>query len=565
MTGPKIKQESEAQFPTSEKGNRREGRSGWVPPPVGQYLFVPYEDRTQAKELGAYWDAKKEAWYVPQGADAAPFARWESPPLPKSEAEIQSEFAAFCEDLGLVIDGLPEMDGRWKGTTVTTSKSVNAKKGRYILERDVDGGAHGHVINNDTGTSEPWFFKGVMTSEQDRAQAQRLLEENRRQRDQQQLEEHRVVSRVCTVRWNRMGAVDSQHGYLVKKGVDAIGLRQEGDKLVTAIRDDKGTIWSLQFVDPEGNKLYVGGGVKNGNCHVLGDLDAGKTVLFGEGYATCASLHMATGLPVVEVFDASNIEPVLTTLAKRIEGKDKIICGDDDVLTHDHVVRTINTQATSEFAAPKLKLPAVDPVEVIIDGQRRTLSANPQCSIQLEFQLNQHGVQRIVGDISNAETGAKIKVQIVNVGREKAIAAAIKHGAKTAFPVFASLESRPSDFNDLHKREGVAAVRRQVGKVMMMERPVYPAIEQTSTEVARATLGEQAVVRPAMGNQQYVGPVVGKTNAHAVQDVGRSTAVAHQLDKLDRVPQVGQSARIVYSEGKGSVQAIQQSRDGIVR
>lgn len=565
MTEPRIKQGSAAEFPTSEKGARRDSRSGWQPPPVGQYLFVPYEERNQAKELGAFWDAQKAAWYVPKGADVAPFARWEAPPQPKGEVEIQSEFAVFCETHGLILDGLPEMDGKWHGTPVSTSRNTKAKKGRYIFERDADGGAHGYVINNDTGASESWQLKGEMLSEQDREQARVLLEENRRQREQQQQEERLAVSVACTERWNRLGPADDAHGYLVKKQVKGHGLRQEGDKLVTPIRDEKGTIWSLQFINPHGDKLYVSGGVKASNFHVLGDLDKGKTVLFAEGYATCASLHEATGLPVVEVFDASNIEPVVAALGARLRGKDKIICGDDDVLTHDRVVDTLNKQIASEFAASKLKLAAIEPSEVTIDGARRTLKANSDCSIQLNYQLSPEGVQRVVGEIANAETGQKIKVQIVNLGREKALAAGIKHDAKTVFPVFKSLEGRPTDFNDLQVREGMVSVRRQVGKAMMMERPERPAVERTSADVAKAAIGTQAVVRSAAANQQYVGPVVGKTSAHAVQDVGRSTAVAHQLDKLDKVPQVGQNARIVYANGKGSVQPVAHARDGIVR
>lgn len=565
MTEPQINQEKAVKFPTSEKGNRRAARSGWQPPPVGQYLFVPYEERNQASDMGAYWDPDKQSWYVALGADTAPFARWEQPPAPKSDIEIQSEFALYCESLGLVIEGLPEMDGEWQGVPVTTSRSTTAKKGRYIFERLPDGGARGYVMNLDTGDRESWYFKGEMVSEKDREQARALLEENRRQRDHQLQEERLAVSASCTERWNRLDPADDAHAYLVRKQVKSHGLRHEGNKLVTPICDEKGRIWSLQFITPQGDKLYEAGGVKASNFHTLGDLDKGKTVLFSEGYATCASLHEATGLPVIEVFDASNIEPVLAALRDRLVGKDKIICGDDDVLTHDRLVETLNKQVTSDFAAPKLNLKVIEPGEVLIDGISRSLKANKECTIRLDYQLSPEGVQRVVGEIANATTKQRVSVKIVNLGREKALAAAIKHDAKTVFPVFISLEGRPTDFNDLQVRQGLSSVRRQVGKVMMMERAERPAVERTSVDVAKAAIGAQAVVRTATGNQQYVGQVVGTTSAHAVQDVGRSTAITHQLDKLDKVPQIGQSSRIIYANGKGSVQPVSQGREGIVR
>ncbi|MBS0551385.1 MAG: strawberry notch family protein [Proteobacteria bacterium] len=40
------------------------------------YLQVPYKEKDEAKALGARWDRQDQAWYVPSGVDAAPFARW---------------------------------------------------------------------------------------------------------------------------------------------------------------------------------------------------------------------------------------------------------------------------------------------------------------------------------------------------------------------------------------------------------------------------------------------------------------------------------------------------------
>jgi len=45
-------------------------------------LTVPYAERAEAKRLGARWDAKARTWYVPLGADIAPFSRWQ----PRDEA-----------------------------------------------------------------------------------------------------------------------------------------------------------------------------------------------------------------------------------------------------------------------------------------------------------------------------------------------------------------------------------------------------------------------------------------------------------------------------------------------
>jgi len=39
-------------------------------------LNVPYAEKDEAKSLGAKWDWEKKVWYVPEGADPQPFARW---------------------------------------------------------------------------------------------------------------------------------------------------------------------------------------------------------------------------------------------------------------------------------------------------------------------------------------------------------------------------------------------------------------------------------------------------------------------------------------------------------
>ena len=41
-----------------------------------EYIVVPYEEKNDAKRLGARWDADAESWLVPAGEHPEPFARW---------------------------------------------------------------------------------------------------------------------------------------------------------------------------------------------------------------------------------------------------------------------------------------------------------------------------------------------------------------------------------------------------------------------------------------------------------------------------------------------------------
>jgi hypothetical protein len=52
------------------------------------HLKVPFNEKDQAKALGARWNAESKHWYVPQGVDATPFEKWFSnSPLPVASAK----------------------------------------------------------------------------------------------------------------------------------------------------------------------------------------------------------------------------------------------------------------------------------------------------------------------------------------------------------------------------------------------------------------------------------------------------------------------------------------------
>lgn len=587
----------EVSLPTSEEAGKSRRKRG-----SRLYIFVPYEERKEASELGADFDREKHLWYVGRNADLEKFRRWAEPPRELSERDIENDLARALDAMGLVpVEPvtIETMDGTWHSTRVSTSKSVKALKGGYKATIG-DGRASGYIKNLDTGEDQVWRPDGVMLSTLARERIRAGLEYNRNvsalsfkgsgrpdvvelddhgegaavereaaraaraqaladaQREQEAVHaaEYERVAAESAERWGKLPDAFT-HGYLDKKGVEAFGVRLDGDKLVTPVRDVEGKIWSLQTIPVDGGrKMFSKGGKKSGNFHVLGDINEGKTVLFGEGYATCASLHMASRLPLVEVFDAGNIAPVLRELAPRLQGKNLIICGDDDVVTPEKIVRTIQGSSVSDFAKERLGEVSIAPDEIVVDGVRRALQSKPSCSIELRWEVGPEGVERVVGDIRNDETGKMVPVKIVNGGREKALAAVAEfaeYGVKAAFPVFQSLEGGPTDYNDLHEREGLSVVRRQVGLAMLGRSVEAPASARSPEDVARAVIGQDAVVNAARDNGRYVGQVIGNTASHAVQNVGRQTAVAHDLGRLDKVPPVGQPARIVYSNGRGQV------------
>lgn len=131
--------------------------------------------------------------------------------------------------------------------------------------------------------------------------------------------------------------------YLTRKGVANYGLRYTPTgSLVVPMADTADRIHGLQFILPSDHprrrktgrdKEYWPAGLsKRGHFHLIGSPAAAGVCLVAEGYATAATLHQATGLPVVAAFDAGNLLPVARDLARAYKRAKLLICADDDYI-----------------------------------------------------------------------------------------------------------------------------------------------------------------------------------------------------------------------------------------
>ena len=134
--------------------------------------------------------------------------------------------------------------------------------------------------------------------------------------------------------WEHATPAPADHHYLLRKGVKAYGLRLHKESLVVPLRNVAGELKTLQFILPypkDGkDKLLLKDGVKAGAFFAMGRLPGAKVALLCEGYATGASLHEHTGLPVVVCIDAGNLETVAKALRAVFVRLRLLICGDND-------------------------------------------------------------------------------------------------------------------------------------------------------------------------------------------------------------------------------------------
>lgn len=181
----------------------------------------------------------------------------------------------------------------------------------------------------------------------------------RRERDKREREEREAAQHEAAAEAVRQWETASEAGacpYLERKGVKAHGVRvAAGGWLLVPVCDIAGKLWNVQRIAPakptDGpDKLFLKGGRKSGLCHCIGELQGAPVVLIAEGYATGATLHEATGRPVVIAFDAGNLENVARAVRKANARALLAICGDDDCATHAKTGRNPGREAASVAA-----------------------------------------------------------------------------------------------------------------------------------------------------------------------------------------------------------------------
>lgn len=169
--------------------------------------------------------------------------------------------------------------------------------------------------------------------EQARARAEAAQRERDAAAAAEREREQAEAARLARERWGR-AALDGKSLYLERKGVDAHGCRFEpGGALLVPMRDAAGDLWSVQAIEPDGSKRFPKGArVKGLHCWI-GEPEGAPVLMLAEGFATAATLHQASGLPVAMAFNAGNLIDVARSLAGRWPGARWLVGADDDQAT----------------------------------------------------------------------------------------------------------------------------------------------------------------------------------------------------------------------------------------
>jgi len=163
----------------------------------------------------------------------------------------------------------------------------------------------------------------------------RLIKQAQHQAQLQKEQEQQEVAEKCTEIWELLSSAE-QHPYLTAKNIHPHIARLCSDSLVIPLMDLNMNITSLQFISPNGSKTFRKGGKIKGSFCPLGcsTLTSAKTWIICEGFATGATIHEATGLPVLVAFNANNLKSVATSLRMKSKTVQIIIAADNDRFTN---------------------------------------------------------------------------------------------------------------------------------------------------------------------------------------------------------------------------------------
>lgn len=244
-----------------------------------------------------------------------------------AETNTIEQFREAMTASGLTPPDHIEADGKLH--RCSSNGKRNDLAGWYCLH--LDGVPAGSFGDWRQGYTQTWCSKDASEmTQQERDDHRQRIKAMQAQRDAERQRQQQEAQQAAAQRWEQASPCTG-HPYLTRKGVQAHGLRLNGNALLIPLRDTTGTLHSLQSITEDGAKRFHGGGRVGGCYHAIGKPDG--VVIVCEGYATGASIHEATGHAVAVAFNAGNLQAVAAALHKRHPALQIILAADDDHAT----------------------------------------------------------------------------------------------------------------------------------------------------------------------------------------------------------------------------------------
>jgi len=355
--------------------------------------------------------------------------------------------------------GHPILDGKYKRYGPKKKawyilREVSLKSGKRVVT-----GAFGFFQGENRNTV-PVSMDFESLSDEDRVEFSRKQKEyEAKEAEEKQLAADLAANRA-TDQWRKASpAGTDSHPYLLRKRVtpEKVKVAVDGTLLIPMVRYAPGSrrLVGLQKIAENGDKKYNSGMDKIGAACLLGDPAGAPVIAIGEGYATCRTVRMVSGLahelPVAVAFDAGNIIHVAQGLRSEHPDAHLLLLADDDY----QLVKRFIERLREDF---QVSLP------VPIDGVSHEVVADNGDQVQVFaiWRKDAEGVDYIEADVRAGRRFRTYKYENAGVSRCRA-AAKVVGNASVVVPIFAERgDNKWTDFNDLHVEESLDAVAAQI-------------------------------------------------------------------------------------------------------
>lgn len=259
---------------------------------------------------------------------------------------------------GLIAPDFIEADGKIHRFSSSGKRGDDA--GWYVFFNE--GFAVGIFGDWRTGFKEKWIPDGGRNLNKQEVVEQRAkLDALHRERKAAEKLGHEQAAEKANEIWQTATLATADHGYLIRKGIQPYGTKVGSDgRLLVPMYDIRGKLWNIERIAPEkpadgsADKTGRYRGRRNGCYFAIGDPNGAAVLCITEGFATGASVHEATGLPIAIAFNAGNLVPVAKAMRNKFPDLPIVICADDDWKTNGNPGRTKGEVAALEVGGVML-------------------------------------------------------------------------------------------------------------------------------------------------------------------------------------------------------------------
>ncbi len=254
------------------------------------------------------------------------------------------QFRDAIQSSGLIPPDMIDADGKLH--RFASNGRAGDDAGWYVFH--LDGFPVGIFGDWRIGLSEIWKADtGRKLTKQEKAEQRARFDALRHEREAAETRGHEEAADKAAAIWQAAQPAPANHGYLVRKGVKPHGTKVGSDgRLLVPMHDAAGKLWNIERIaaekpaDGSPDKKGLFRGRRTGCFFSIGSPKGAAALCIAEGFATGASIHEATGLPVAVAFGAGNLEPVTKAMRQTFPDLPMVICADDDYRIEGNPGRT---------------------------------------------------------------------------------------------------------------------------------------------------------------------------------------------------------------------------------